>query len=422
MLFVKKNSNKLCRNILNYSKSIFRGAMVIKKIISLLLVFLMVANVCVVSGETLDIPVATEPAGLEISAKAFVLMEASTGKIIVENNADERLSPASITKIMTLLLIFNELEAGKIKLDDMVTTSEYARSMTGSKVFLETGETQTVETMIKCIAVASGNDASVAMAEFISGTEAEFVNKMNEKAVELGLENTHFVDCCGLSDSDEHYMSARDVAILSRELTVKYPEIFEYTGIWMENITHVTKQGSKEFCLSSTNKLLKQYQWATGLKTGSTSKAKYCLSATASKDSVDMIAVIMAATDFKIRFSEAAKLLEYGFNSCKVYKDTEKNNISGVKVNGGEKELVGGYAEGGFSYLSTDGSNVDNVNKKVRLNDELKAPVKKGDIIGKIEYYLNDKKIGEVNVLAKENIDKAGFMFVLKETFRKMLL
>lgn len=394
----------------------------IKKLISLLLVFLMITKVCVVSASTNDLEVATEPTGLEISAKAFILMEASTGEIIVSNNADERLSPASITKIMTLLLIFDDLKAGKIKLDDVVTTSEYARSMTGSKVFLETGETQNVETMIKCIAVASGNDASVAMAEFLAGTEAEFVNRMNERAVSLGMENTHFVDCCGLSDSDEHYMSARDIAILSRELTTKYPEVFEYTGIWMENITHVTKQGSKEFCLSSTNKLLKQYEWATGLKTGSTSKAKYCLSATATKNGVDMIAVIMAASDFKVRFSDAAKLLEYGFNSCRVYKDTEKNEISGVKVHGGEKELVRGSVEGTFSYLSTDSSNVDNVDKKIRLVDELKAPVKKGDVIGKIEYYLGEEKIGENKILAKENVDKAGYIFTLIDTLKKMLL
>lgn len=394
----------------------------IKKLISLLLVFLMITNVCVAVADTKEVEVATKPTGLEISAKAFILMESSTGEIIVSNNADERLSPASITKIMTLLLIFDDLKAGKIKLDDIVTTSEHARSMTGSKVFLETGETQTVDTMIKCIAVASGNDASVAMAEFISGTEAEFVKRMNDRAVSLGLENTHFVDCCGLSDSDEHYMSARDIAILSRELTTKYPEIFEYTGIWMENITHVTKQGSKEFCLSSTNKLLKQYEWATGLKTGSTSKAKYCLSATATKNGVDMIAVIMAASDFKVRFSDAAKLLEYGFNSCRVYKDTEKNEISGVKVHGGEKKLVRGYVEGDFSYLSTDGSNVDNVDKKIRLADELKAPIKKGDVIGKIEYYLGDEKIGENKILAKENVDKAGYIFTLINTFKSMLL
>ncbi len=394
----------------------------IKKSISLLLVFLMITNVMVVGATVPEVEVATEPTGLEISAKAFVLMEASTGEIICENNADERLSPASITKLMTLLLIFDELKVGKIKLDDLVTTSEYAKSMTGSKVFLETGETQTVDTMIKCIAVASGNDASVAMAEFIAGTEEEFVARMNERAKELGLENTHFVDCCGLSDSDEHYMSARDVAILSRELTTKYPQIFEYTGIWMENITHVTQKGTKEFCLSSTNKLLKQYEWATGLKTGSTSKAKYCLSATATKNEMDMIAVIMASPDFKTRFSDAAKLLEYGFNCCEVYKDIDNHDNLGVKLSGGEKEMVTGVVEDGFSYLSTDGSNLDDVVKKIKYKKGLQAPIKKNDVIGTIEYYLNDEKIGEVSILAKENVNKTGYVFVLIDTLKKMLL
>lgn len=393
-----------------------------RKLITLLLVFLMFTNVMAVNGNMTLMPVDAEPQSLEISAKAFVLMEASTGKIIVSENAAEKLSPASITKLMTLYLIFEALEEGRIKLDDLVTTSEYAKSMIGSKVFLETGETQTVDTMIKCIAVASGNDASVAMAEHISGTEAEFVKLMNNKATELGLTNTHFVDCCGLSNSDEHYMSAEDVAILSRELTTDFPQIFDYSTIWMENITHITRNGSKEFCLSSTNKLLKQYEWATGLKTGSTDKAKYCLAATATKEGVDMIAVVMAATDYKVRFSDAAKLLEYGFNVCSVYKDTENNNLSEVKVVGGEKEMVAGYVDGDFSYMSTDGSNLDTIDKKIRYKNEINAPIKKGDVIGEVEYYLDGEKIGSSNILAKESVAKAGFMHVFTNVLKKMLL
>ena len=235
---------------------------------------------------------------LNITSKAAILMEASTGKVLYENNADEVLSPASITKIMTLILIFDAINEGKISYEDLVTTSEYAKSMGGSQVFLETGEQQTVETMIKCIVVASGNDASVCMAEHIAGSEAEFVNRMNERAKGLGMTNTVFKDCCGLSDSMEHHTTARDVAIMSRELINKYLEIQNYTKIWMENITHVTVKETKEFTLANTNKLLKQYQWATGLKTGSTSLAKYCLSATARKDDIDLIAVIMAAPDY----------------------------------------------------------------------------------------------------------------------------
>ncbi len=393
-----------------------------KKFITLLLVFSVLMQSTVVDGNTMDVETAAEASQLEISAKAFVLMEADTGQIIVMENATERLSPASITKLMTLYLIFEALDEGRIKLDDLVTTSEYAKSMIGSKVFLEAGETQTVDTMIKCIAVASGNDASVAMAEHIAGTEASFVELMNEKAKELGLQNTHFVDCCGLSNSDEHYMSAEDVAILSRKLTTEFPQIYDYSTIWMENITHVTRNGSKEFCLSSTNKLLKQYEWATGLKTGSTDKAKYCLSATATKEGVSMIAVVMAATDYKVRFSDAAKLLEYGFNMCKVYRDEEKSVLSEVKVIGGEKEMVAGYVDGDFSYMSTDNSNLDTIDKKLKYKNEIHAPIKKGDIIGKIEYYLDGEKIGEKDILAKESVHKAGFWYVLKKTFKKLLL
>lgn len=235
----------------------------------------------------------TQASVLEITSPSAVLMEASTGEIIFEQNADERRSPASITKIMTLLLTFEAIEDGKVSLEDSVITSEYASSMGGSQVFLAQGETQSLKTMIKCITVASGNDASVAVAEHISGSESAFVDKMNARAIELGMENTHFEDCCGLSDSDNHYTTAKDVAIMSRELIVNHPEIYEYTQIWMEDITHVTKQGSSLFTLSSTNKLLKQYAYTTGLKTGSTSKAKFCLSATARKDDMDMIAVIM---------------------------------------------------------------------------------------------------------------------------------
>lgn len=393
-----------------------------KKLITLLLIFVLTIGT-VARGNTPDMEVSgpTE-VNLDISAKAFILMEAGTGQIICENNADERLSPASITKIMTLILVFDEIEAGKIKLDDIVTTSAYAKSMTGSKVFLEEGEEQTVETLIKCIAVASGNDASVAMAEFIGGSESEFVDRMNKRAVELGMENTHFVDCCGLSDSDEHYTSARDVAIMSRELTTKYPEIFQYTKIWMENITHVTKQGSKEFCLSSTNKLLKQYKWATGLKTGSTSKAKYCLSATASKDNVDLIAVVMAATDYKIRFADAKKLLDYGFNTCKVYKDDKEHNLSKVEVIGGEDEFVKGIVKDNFTYLSVTGENLDNVNKEYIYYDKIQAPVKKDDIIGCIEYSIDGKIIGRADILAANDVDKSGYLFVLKNLLKKFFI
>ena len=254
----------------------------------------------------------------QISAPSAILMEASTGQIIYEKNPDEKLPPASVTKVMTLLLIFDALESGQIKLADEVTTSEYAASMGGSQVFLEPGETQTVDTLIKCISVASANDACVSMAEYICGNEEEFVAKMNKRAKNLGMKNTHFVNCNGL-DADGHLTTARDIALMSKELIITYPQIFDYCNIWMENITHKTQKGESEFGLTNTNKLIRQYEYATGLKTGSTGKAKFCVSATGRKDDIDLIAVIMAADDSKARVRDAITLLNYGFGKCQKY-------------------------------------------------------------------------------------------------------
>ena len=230
-------------------------------------------------------------------------MEASTGTILYEKDADKEKPPASVTKIMTLLLIFDALSKKQITLNDTVTVSEHAASMGGSQVFLEPGETQTVDTMIKCIAVSSANDACVAMAEHICGSEDAFVAKMNTRAQVLGMKHTHFINCCGL-DAEGHYTSARDIVLMSRELIIKHPDIFHYTTIWMENITHVTKRGESEFGLSNTNKLLRQYQGATGLKTGSTSKAGFCLSATAERNHISLIAVVMACQSAKERVKD----------------------------------------------------------------------------------------------------------------------
>ena len=309
------------------------------------------------------ISVSAEPAAIE--APSAVLLESSTGKVIFEQNARERRSPASITKIMTLLLTFEALVQGKIKLEDPVTVSAYASSMGGSQVFLAENEVQTLETMIKCIAVASGNDASVAVAEYIAGSEEAFVDQMNQKAAELGMVDTHFEDCCGLTDSDGHYTTAMDVAIMSRELTVKYPKVFEYTGIWMEDITHETRQGSSTFTLNSTNKLLKQYQWATGLKTGSTSKAKFCLSATATKDGIDLIAVVMGAPDYKARFKDAQTLLSYGFNVSDLYLDENTDALEDLRIEGGVEDTVPVRYQSEFRYLDTEGNSLDGVKKTI---------------------------------------------------------
>ena len=349
-------------------------------------------------------------------------MEASTGTVLFEKNPDEIRSPASITKIMTLILTFEAIEKGRIKLEDEVSTSAYAKSMGGSQVFLEEGEIQTVDTLIKCITVASGNDASVAMAEFIAGSESEFVNLMNEKAAALGMNNTHFIDCCGLSSDAQHHTTARDVAIMSRELITKYPDIYNYTKIWMEDITHVTRQGTKNFTLSSTNKLLKQYQWTTGLKTGSTNQAKYCFSATANKDGIDLIVVVMGAPDFKIRFSEARSLLEYGFAITKLYVDENNEKLVPVRVLGGTMDQVEIAPEGAFRYLDVTGADFSQIEKTYEFSEGLAAPVQLGTQAGRILYKLGGKEIGSVAIKTTQEVQKAYFIDYLKRVVLRFLI
>lgn len=359
---------------------------------------------------------------VSISAPSAILLEASTGKVIYEQNADQVCSPASITKIMTMLLIFDALDSGQIKLTDEVITSEKAQSMGGSQVFLEAGELQTVETLIKCIAVASGNDASVAMAEHIAGSEAEFVAKMNHKAQELSMSNTHFVDCCGLTDSDDHHTSARDVSIMSRELVTKHPEVYQYTGIWMEDITHTTARGSSVFTLSSTNKLLKQYQWATGLKTGSTNKAKYCLSATARKDDVELIAVVMTAPDPKSRFADAAALLNYGYSVSALYRDENRDSIPDMPVKGGVEETVPLAYDSGFSYLDVEGNDIEMIQKHLELSQVVQAPIKAGEKAGEAQYILNGQVIGTVPILFAKSVKRAVYRDYVKKIMGYFLL
>ncbi len=351
----------------------------------------------------------TVQAAPEVDTPSYVVMEASTGQVICEQDADTRRSPASITKIMTLLIIFEHIKSGRIHLDDQVITSAYAKSMGGSQVFLEEGEMQTLDTMIKCITVSSGNDASVAVAEYIAGSEGEFVKLMNEKAEALGMQNTHFEDCCGLTDSDGHYSSARDVAIMSRELITKYPEVFEYTKIWMEDIEHKTAQGTSSFTLASTNKLLKQYEWTTGLKTGSTSKALYCLSATAEKEGMELIAVVMAAPDPKTRFQDAITLLNYGYSVSQMYTDENKDPLPDQKIEGGIEDVLHLTYEGPFEYLDTAGSNLSEIQKEISLPDVVQAPVAEGDAVGEAVYKLNGTRIGSVSILAAKGVEKAGY-------------
>lgn len=352
---------------------------------------------------------------VNISAPSAVLMESSTGTILYDKDAHAVLRPASITKIMTLILIFDALEKQAISLEDEVSVSEHAASMGGSQVFLEPGEIQTVDTMIKCISVASANDACVAMAEFIAGSEEAFVMQMNERAAGLGMTDTNFVNCCGL-DVDGHVTSAYDVALMSRELITRYPQIHDYTTIWMENITHVTRRGSSEFGLTNTNKLIKQYPYANGLKTGSTGLAKYCVSATAKKDDIQLIAVIMAAPDYKIRFQDASSLLNYGFGICRLYQDNSPAPLPTLTVKGGTLDNVSLRYEGNFSYLDTAGSDLNAITREIQLPEEVSAPIEEGAEAGRVVYQLNGKEIGSLRILYSSGVEKASFKDYLMRT------
>ena len=351
-----------------------------------------------------------------VDAPCALLMEASTGTVLFEQAADEERAPASVTKVMTLLLIFDALASGQISLNDTVSVSEHASSMGGSQVFLETGETQTVETMIKCIAVASGNDAAVAMAEYISGSEEAFVSKMNARAKELGMTHTHFINCCGL-DAEGHYTSARDIALMSRELTTSYPAIFDYTTIWMENITHVTIRGSSEFGLTNTNKLIRQYDGATGLKTGSTSKAGFCLSATATKNDISLIAVVMGCSSSKVRIAATSALLDYGFSICHIFTDENPPVLFPVSVRQGAVDTISCEYDKTFSYVATQDFDASKIKRKLRWNKNITAPLKKGDAVGELIYYYDSKKLGSIFVMAKESVKKATYF----DYFRKLV-
>jgi D-alanyl-D-alanine carboxypeptidase (penicillin-binding protein 5/6) len=385
------------------------------------------AKIKITSPDTNDdaIPVTAAveaDAQLNLSSPSAVLIEGSTGTVIFDKNKDERLKPASVTKIMTLLLIFEALRDGQIKMMDEVSVSEHAASMGGSQVFLEPYETQNVDTMIKCISIASANDASVAMAEYIAGSEEEFVARMNERAKELGMNNTNFVNCCGL-DVDNHYTTAYDIALMSRELITNFPEVSNYSTVWMDTFVHTTKKGRTEFGLTNTNKLIKSYNGITGLKTGSTSLAKYCLSATARRNNMDMIAVIMAAPDTKTRFAEAAKLLNYGFANYSIYADSNTDvNFDPVRVIKGVSDAVRSKPGGEFSYLCTKGTNPADIKKEIIMYEEVKAPVAENDKLGEIIYSLDGAKLGSIDILASEAIDKAKYKDCFIKALRRYFL
>lgn len=346
----------------------------------------------------------------EANAKSSILMEYSTGQILAENNADERLSIASVTKIMTLLLIMEALDAGKIKMEDMVTVSENAMSMGGSTMFLEAGEQLSVDEMIKGIAVASANDGCVAMAEHLCGSEEAFVDMMNERAKELGMDNTQFMNTNGL-DEEGHYSSARDVAKMSREL-MSHEKIFEYTTIWT-GMMHNDK-----FELANTNKLIRFYQGANGLKTGSTSEAGCCLSASAKRNDMQLIAVVLGAPTSKDRFNSARALLDYGFANYAVEKPFEEGeNVTSIKINKGTKDELGVKVSGDCGIL-VEKSVKNNIETEFELPDEITAPIAKNDKVGIMKFVANGEVIGERDLVACETIEKKGlarwFIDILK--------
>lgn len=358
-----------------------------------------------------------ETAQVRLSAPSAILMESENGTVIFEQNADDRRPVASITKIMTLLLIFEALDAGQISLNDTVTVSEHAASMGGSQVFFEPYETQTVETMIKCITIASANDACVAMAEHLAGSEEAFVAKMNEKAKSLNMTQTTFVNCCGL-DVSGHLSSARDVALMSCEL-MKHPKIKDYTTIWMDTIVHTTKRGSSEFGLANTNKLIKQYNGITGLKTGSTGEAKFCLSATAERNGVKLVAVVLAAPDPKARFREAAALLDYGFANCMSYTDDHADFLkTEVSVTQGMDTNVEVRPLAPFYYIFTSKADVSKITTEIELPESIAAPVEQGAPVGRILYRYNGKDIGSVALIAAASVEKMTFGSAVQKGIR----
>lgn len=346
---------------------------------------------------------------LGLNAKSAILMEKSTGNILYESNPDERLPIASVTKVITMLLIMEAVDSGKISLDDMVTVSENAMSYGGSTMFLETGEQLTVNDMLKGIAVASANDGCVAMAEHLAGSESAFVDMMNEKAKELGMENTHFMNTNGL-DEDDHYSSARDVAIMSREL-MKHETIFNYTSIWMD-----TLRGGK-FQLANTNKLIRFYDGANGLKTGSTSKALCCLSAAAKRNDMQLIAVVLGAPTSAERFASAKSLLDYGFANYAVNTQiTAGDEVQKIAVEKGVDKEVGVVAGDSCSTLVKKGQE-DNITKEIKIDETITAPIEAGQKIGTMTISRDGEVIADIDLNASSAVEKKGIGLIIKDFF-----
>lgn len=353
------------------------------------------------------------PAPPEIPAPCAVLMERDTEKVLFEKNPHEKLQPASVTKVMTLLLVMEALEAGKISTEDTVTVSPFAASMGGSQVYLEAGETMSVDDMLKATVIASGNDSAVALAEHVAGSMEGFVSLMNQRAKELGMEDTNFVNCTGLPDP-EHVTSAYDIAVMSREL-LRHDKIKEYSTVWMDTLRDGT------FGLSNTNKLLRSYNGITGLKTGSTDAAKYCMSATAERDGMELIASVMASPTSKERFSAAAKLLDYGFANFALYDSTKDQVLSPVAVKLGTSETVPAVFSGNPKVLVEKGQ-LSAVTHSITLAEEVSAPVEAGQTLGELTVRAGDEVLATVPILAQCSVDRVGMSAIFWRMLKSYLL
>ena len=350
----------------------------------------------------------------DYNARAYILIEASTGTVLLEENADEALPPASVTKIMTLLLVMEAIADGKLGWDDMVQTSEYAASMGGSQVFLKPGEEMSVTEMVKCVVVSSANDAAVALAERVAGSEEAFVRRMNERAAELGMKNTVVYNTNGLDDDvDGHVSSARDIAIMSRELITKHPKILEFSSIWMDSI----RNGA--FGLTNTNRLVRFYRGANGLKTGSTAKAKFCISATAERGGMQLIAVVMAAPSRDERNEIAKKLLDYGFAGWETAVLTPELPAC-LPVTGGAEDAIVPEAEQ-ITLLLAKGE-AARITAAVTLPERIAAPVEAGEVLGQVDFMLDGKILSSVPITAQKSVKKLGAIGIFSRLVRRMIL
>lgn len=373
-----------------------------KKTIAFMLLFLLLISIGVTvfaeneTNNAADKYEFTTPS-IEVSCKSAVLMNAESGEIIFSKNENEAHSPASVTKIMTLLLVMEALDEGRISAESAVPISANAASMGGSQVFLKEGESMTVEELVKCTVIASANDAAVALSEYVYGSEEAFVKAMNEKAASLGMNNTNFENTTGLDDTTtNHVASALDIAIMSREL-IKHPMILEYSSLWQDSI----RDG--EFTLTNTNRLVRYYDGCTGLKTGSTDKAGYCISATAERDGMNLIAVVMGADTRDERNSIARSLLDMGFSNYSVFSE-EENEVDNIKVFGGKVNCVTVYSPPVCKLIDKKYKN--KVEKYYELADTIEAPLKNGDSVGKVKYVINGTLLCESDVYVKDDIER----------------